>query len=343
MFGPVKTITLRKGFTVAMEYYSFEKVLKELQMEEDELKRLVSEGEIRAFRDEDKMKFKKSDIDGLKKGRMTEPTIILPSGEPDDSSEDSEVLLVEEDTSETLLDIDDLDGGDSSSTTVPTVDFSSSDFDDSSASETITEELNFEEDSGSYVLEHSDDVLIDSSGELLEVSGETNSSDTFIESDTGLQTEPLDMDSDIIESADFETEFSDSSSGDVTMPVDDESLEMLPVDSPSSSSGSRSKRREVAGTVEQHSAPSVVVAPVLELSTMSVTFLVLSTILMLGTGIFMINNIKTVDTPLTGWMTDITYELAPTYMVYGSNKKVNETKLKNQLRWRKLKREGRGN
>ncbi|WP_372365738.1 hypothetical protein [Candidatus Uabimicrobium sp. HlEnr_7] len=217
---------------LSSQYYSFEKVLKELQMEEDELKRLVSEGEIRAFRDEDKMKFKKSDIDGLKKGRMTEPTIILPSGEPDDSSEDSEVLLVEEDTSETLLDIDDLDGGDSSSTTVPTVDFSSSDFDDSSyPSETITEELTFEEDSGSYVLESSDDVFIDSSGELLDVSSDS-SGKTFIESDTELQTEPLDMDSDIIESADFETDFADSATGDETVPVDDDSYGLIDADQP---------------------------------------------------------------------------------------------------------------
>ena len=331
-------IHLERVWPVAMEYYSFEKVLKELQMEEDELKRLVSEGEIRAFRDEDKMKFKKSDIDGLKKGRMTEPTIILPSGEPDDSSEDSEVLLVEEDTSETLLDIDDLDGGDSSSTTVPTVDFSSSDFDDSSsASETITEELTFEEDSGSYVLESSDDVLIDSSGELLDVSGDS-SGETFIESDTGLQTEPLDMDSDIIESADFDTGFADSGAGDETVPVDDDSsFDQLAVDD--QPTGQIDQRD--AGTIEQLPGATVVVAPTLELSTTAVTFLILSTIAMLWTGVLMINNIKTVDTPLTGWFTDITYEyVRPTYMVYGGNKKVAQSKLKKQLVWRRLKRDG---
>ncbi len=116
------------------EYYSFDKVLKELQIEEDELRRLVSEGEIRAFRDGEKMKFRPSDIDGLKKGRMTEPTIILPAGEPD-SGEESEVLLVEEsdnenDTSETdAVDLsafekssDEVPG--SSSNSIPTVDIS---------------------------------------------------------------------------------------------------------------------------------------------------------------------------------------------------------------------------
>jgi anti-anti-sigma factor len=63
----------------SMEYYSFEKSLKDLQMEGDELRRLVSEGEILAFRDEDRMKFKKSDIDSLKKGRMIETRFVLTS------------------------------------------------------------------------------------------------------------------------------------------------------------------------------------------------------------------------------------------------------------------------
>lgn len=61
------------------DYFSFEDVLKELELSEDDLKRMVSEGELRAFRDENKMKFKKEDVDNLKKGRITEPTIILPS------------------------------------------------------------------------------------------------------------------------------------------------------------------------------------------------------------------------------------------------------------------------
>jgi len=42
---------------------SFERVMRELQIEEEELKKLVSAGEIRAFRDSDQMRFKKEDID----------------------------------------------------------------------------------------------------------------------------------------------------------------------------------------------------------------------------------------------------------------------------------------
>ena len=48
------------------EFISLEKALKELRLKEEELKRLVSEGEIRAFRDADKMKFKRDDIEKLK-------------------------------------------------------------------------------------------------------------------------------------------------------------------------------------------------------------------------------------------------------------------------------------
>lgn len=166
---------------MAMEYYSFEKVLKELLIDEDELKRLVSEGEIRAFRDEDKMKFKKTDIDGLRKGRMTEPTIILPSGGSEGgSASDDEVLLVEEDTSETLLDIDDIGGG-SSSTSVPTVDFGSSS--DDSAAETLTEELVFDEKAS---------VSKSSSASGTQMSG-GESQDTFIDEDSGMTTEPLEL------------------------------------------------------------------------------------------------------------------------------------------------------
>ena len=54
---------------MADEFISFDKVLRDLQMQEEELKRLISEGEIRAFRDQDKMKFKKEDVERFRKGR----------------------------------------------------------------------------------------------------------------------------------------------------------------------------------------------------------------------------------------------------------------------------------
>jgi hypothetical protein len=67
---------------VAEDFYSFEKALRELHKTEDELKKLVSEGEIRAFRDESSMKFKKEDIERYKHALGTEmPTLEAPTGE----------------------------------------------------------------------------------------------------------------------------------------------------------------------------------------------------------------------------------------------------------------------
>ena len=61
---------------MAQDFYSFEKALRELHIEEEELKRLVSEGEIRAFRDQEKMKFKKEDIDRFKRDHTGEKDVI---------------------------------------------------------------------------------------------------------------------------------------------------------------------------------------------------------------------------------------------------------------------------
>lgn len=63
------------------EFYSFDDVLAELKVNEDELNKMVSEGELRAFRDDEVINFKKEDIDNLKKGKITEPTVPLSSEE----------------------------------------------------------------------------------------------------------------------------------------------------------------------------------------------------------------------------------------------------------------------
>jgi excisionase family DNA binding protein len=44
------------------DFLSFEKALRELKMRSEELKKLVSEGEIRAYRDGDSMKFRREDV-----------------------------------------------------------------------------------------------------------------------------------------------------------------------------------------------------------------------------------------------------------------------------------------
>ena len=65
------------------DYLSFDDVLKALQLKPDELKRMVSSGELRAFRDQNEMKFRSDDVDTMMKSRQTDPTIILPSEEID--------------------------------------------------------------------------------------------------------------------------------------------------------------------------------------------------------------------------------------------------------------------
>ena len=47
------------------EFFTFDEVLKRLAINESKLKRLVSEGEIRAFREGDQMKFRRTDVENL--------------------------------------------------------------------------------------------------------------------------------------------------------------------------------------------------------------------------------------------------------------------------------------
>lgn len=87
-----------------VEYYSFDDVLNELQLQEEELKRMVSEGELRAYRDENKMKFRKDDVESIKKTRVTEPTVVLPPSAPsvENAAPPAPAATVEE-TGELLL------------------------------------------------------------------------------------------------------------------------------------------------------------------------------------------------------------------------------------------------
>ena len=51
---------------MAQEFYNFDEALDQLNLKEEELKRLVSEGEIRAFRDGETMKLRRADVENLK-------------------------------------------------------------------------------------------------------------------------------------------------------------------------------------------------------------------------------------------------------------------------------------
>ena len=72
------------------EFFSFDEALDELRLKEEELKRLVSEGEIRAFREGDTMKLRREDIEVLR--------AELSGGEIVDLGESAEELIFEDDT-----------------------------------------------------------------------------------------------------------------------------------------------------------------------------------------------------------------------------------------------------
>lgn len=74
------------------DFLSFDKALKELKLKDEELRRLVSEGEIRAFRDGERMKFRREDVDRLKKD--TGKTIQFTEESGDTLTDD---LLFDED------------------------------------------------------------------------------------------------------------------------------------------------------------------------------------------------------------------------------------------------------
>jgi excisionase family DNA binding protein len=71
------------------QFYSFEEALKELRLKEEELKRLVSEGEIRAFREGDTMRLRRADVETLRKE--------LGGGEVVDLGDVQEDLVFEDD------------------------------------------------------------------------------------------------------------------------------------------------------------------------------------------------------------------------------------------------------
>jgi excisionase family DNA binding protein len=90
--------------TASEDFISFEKALRELKLRSEELKKLVSEGEIRAFRDGGSMKFKKEDVDALSSKRSGEEELVFA-----DALEDDTGMVTEEISEDTLLADDDVD------------------------------------------------------------------------------------------------------------------------------------------------------------------------------------------------------------------------------------------
>ncbi len=154
---------------MAIEYYSFEQVLGELSMDEEELKRLVSEGQIRAFRDQNRMKFRRDDIDMLKKGNKAEDVVILPESAAQPINEtEQDLIVMDTSNEETMLDLEGFDLVEEDSS-VPTIELDS-------GAEPFTEELVFDE-----------------GDEFGELEATQKIEDDFLEDDDeiGMQTEPL--------------------------------------------------------------------------------------------------------------------------------------------------------
>ena len=88
------------------DFFSFDEALNQLNLKEEELKRLVSEGEIRAFREGDTMKLRRSDVENLKKELMGGEVVDLAGAGEDLVFEDD---LQAEETGMATEEISDMD------------------------------------------------------------------------------------------------------------------------------------------------------------------------------------------------------------------------------------------
>jgi hypothetical protein len=151
------------------EFLSFDEALAELQMATHELRSMVAQGELRAFRDEDVLKFRRTDILDLKKARDTDaggltiepqdigddvPTLAEPVEEEEEAAPGEEVKPAKHETEETelltgvgkeaptdFLGLDDTTGGeesaDTAQTVVPTIEIADEDMVDDTAQTVI--------------------------------------------------------------------------------------------------------------------------------------------------------------------------------------------------------------
>jgi excisionase family DNA binding protein len=114
---------------------SFDEVMRELGVSEDELKRMIADNEIRAFHEGDELKFKREDVSKLRSSLETAPTIVLSDTDADSileepaleepSLEEPELELDAEDalaSEETVLSVEGLLEDDSPSLEEPILD-----------------------------------------------------------------------------------------------------------------------------------------------------------------------------------------------------------------------------
>jgi hypothetical protein len=161
---------------VGGELLSFDEALAELQMATHELRSLVAQGEVRAFRDEDVLKFRRTDILELKKSRDTSPggLVIEPTDIGDEVptlaelDQDAPAMPAKHETEETelltgigrdesttdFLGLDDTAvdsdvGGDTAQTVVPTIEIADEDMIDDTA-QTVIPMVSSEEETDEF-------------------------------------------------------------------------------------------------------------------------------------------------------------------------------------------------
>ncbi len=78
------------------DYVSFDKALRDLKLRSEELRKLVSEGEIRAFKDGDSMRFRPEDIEALASRQKGEQDLAFVDALEDDTGMVTEQLSDED-------------------------------------------------------------------------------------------------------------------------------------------------------------------------------------------------------------------------------------------------------
>ena len=96
------------------EFFSFEEALDELRLKEEELKRLVSEGEIRAFREGETMRLRKQDVENLRNELSGGEVVDLGGVDEelvfeDDADLDAGMATEEISEADTILEDDDVE------------------------------------------------------------------------------------------------------------------------------------------------------------------------------------------------------------------------------------------
>ncbi len=84
------------------EYYTFDEVMQILQVDEDELRRMISQRELRAVKVGNQIMFPKADVDRLRGRREAEPTIILSDSDAELDIPEEQLLVSDEAERETV-------------------------------------------------------------------------------------------------------------------------------------------------------------------------------------------------------------------------------------------------